>query len=92
MGFAWHRVFTQPRPSADIGSKVQLWISGDDGRHVIHEDLYLVCLNREAEPGFGHTDQVNFAFRLLLGPYQELCRAYPPQCAMEDLFADEAAN
>ncbi len=59
-----------------MGSKVQLWISRNDGRQVVHEDLYLVCLNREAEPGFGHTNQMNFAFRLMLGLYQELGRAY----------------
>jgi hypothetical protein len=54
-----------------------MWISENHGPRVVHEDLYLVCLNREAEPGFSHTDQVSFAFRLTLGLYQELCRVYP---------------
>jgi hypothetical protein len=43
---------------------------------MVHEGLYLVCLNREAKPGFRHTDQVSFAFGLTLGLRQELCGAY----------------
>ncbi len=43
---------------------------------MVHKGLYPVCLNREAEPGFRHTDQVSFAFRLTLGLHQALCGAY----------------
>jgi hypothetical protein len=32
--------------------------------------LYLLCIDRDAKPGFGHTDQVSLAFWLTLGLYQ----------------------
>jgi hypothetical protein len=43
---------------------------------MVHEGLYLVRLNREAKPGFRHTDQVSFAFGLTLGLHQGVCGAY----------------
>jgi hypothetical protein len=44
---------------------------------MVHEGVYLVCLTREAKPGFRHTDdQVSFAFGLTLGLHQGLCGAY----------------
>jgi hypothetical protein len=43
---------------------------------MVHEGLYLVCLNREAKPGFRRTDEVSFAFGLTLGLHQGLCGAY----------------
>jgi hypothetical protein len=55
---------------------VQVWISGNDRPRMVHEGLYLVCLNREAKPGFRHTDQVSFAFGLTLGLHQGHCGAY----------------
>src|ERR1700674_239990 len=29
---------------------IQVWILGNDRSRMVHEGLYLVCLNREAEP------------------------------------------
>jgi hypothetical protein len=55
---------------------VQVWIAGNDRPRMVHEGLHLVCLNREAKPGFRHTDQVSFAFGLTLGLHQGLCGAY----------------
>src|SRR5260370_11576846 len=55
---------------------VQVWISGNDPPGMVHEGLYLVCLNREAKPGFRDTDQVSFAFGLTLCLHQGLCGAY----------------
>jgi hypothetical protein len=55
---------------------VRVLISGNDRPRMVHEGLYVVCLNREAEPGFCHADQVSFAFGLTVGLHQELCRAY----------------
>jgi hypothetical protein len=55
---------------------VQVWIAGNDRPRMVHEGLYLVRLNREAKPGFRHTDQVSFAFGLTLGLHQGLCGAY----------------
>jgi hypothetical protein len=34
---------------------------------MVHDGSDPVCLNPEAKPGFDHTDQVSFAFRLTLG-------------------------
>jgi hypothetical protein len=59
---------------------VQVWISGNDGPRVIHHGFYPLCLNRKSEPGLGHTDQMNFAFRLTLGMCEELSRVYPAVC------------
>jgi hypothetical protein len=55
---------------------IQVWIAGNDRPRMVHEGSYLVCLNREAKPGFRHTDQMSFAFWLTLGLHQELCGAY----------------
>src|SRR5258706_10808942 len=55
---------------------VQVWIAGNDRPRMVDEGLYLVCLNREAKPGFRHTDQVSFAFGLTLCLHQGLCGAY----------------
>jgi hypothetical protein len=51
-------------------------ISENNGPRAVRESLYLLCIDRDAKPGFGHTDQVSLAFRLTLGLYQELCRVY----------------
>src|SRR5713101_5576817 len=73
-GLSWARAL--PFPFCARLTNVQVWISGNNGPRVIREGLYLLCVDREAEPGFGHTDQVSLAFRLTLGLYQELCRVY----------------
>ena len=57
-------------------ANVQVWILANNGPRVAREGLYLLCFDREANPGFGPTDKVSLAFRLTLGLYQELCRAY----------------
>jgi len=51
---------------------------------VVREGLYLLCVDREVEPGFGHTDQVSLAFRLTLGLYLHTYRTEPQIASLVD--------
>ena len=50
---------------------------------MVREGLYLICVDREAKPGFGHIHQVSLAFRLVFGLYQVLCCVCSAFCPVQ---------
>jgi transposase len=85
-GLSWARAL--PFPFCARLANVQVWISGNNGPRMVREGLYLLCVDREVEPGFGHTDQVSLAFRLTLGLYLHVSNRAPDREPSRPMVVD----